>query len=85
MANKKGYDEDTLWSPPPELLPYARYTRYPDRPRELYNTTANAFNNLPKFVMKVETQAQWELLKRLHAAGLLKEPPDAEVFREKPE
>lgn len=62
------------WQVPPELAPYARYTDQPTRAEELHNSPATFFNNLPVAVMRAEVQAQWGLLARLHAAGMLKEP-----------
>lgn len=71
--------EKPVWEPPGHLLPYGRHTHYPDRAAELFNSDATPFNNTPLFIMHVETQAQWALLERLHAAGQLRPAPPAPV------
>jgi len=65
------------WQVPTELRPYLEHTSYPDRIQELYTSPATPQNNIPLFIMNVETRAEIHILTRLHRAGLLKDTPDA--------
>jgi hypothetical protein len=62
------------WVPPADLAPYDGYTNYPGRAEELMNHPASFFVNAVVATMRAETDAQYALLARLHAAGLLRLP-----------
>lgn len=65
------------WKVPPELAAYDTYTNYPGRAEELINSDATYKNNVIVAAMACEVGAQWNLLARLHRAGLLLHPDDA--------
>lgn len=70
--------EREKWTVPPELAEYATYTNYPGRAEELMNSPATFKNNILVAAMACETDAQWNLLARLHKAGLLRRPEERE-------
>lgn len=62
------------WVKPPHLEPYDKYTVHPGRAEEMINHSASVFSNPVAAVMRAELRAQYDLLERLSAAGLLRYP-----------